>query len=76
MFIFTINQELQPHMLIGRIMSYDYSLDLKEFLNQINLLYVYICDRSRVMCMQVNGRIMGYDHFLDRKDIIKFVYVS
>jgi hypothetical protein len=27
---------------MSRIMCYDHSLDLKEFLNQFNLLYIYI----------------------------------
>jgi hypothetical protein len=42
MFIFTIDQELWTYELMGRIMDCDHSLDLKEFLNQLNLLYIYI----------------------------------
>jgi hypothetical protein len=28
---------------MGRIMGYNHSLRLKEFLNQLNLLYICIC---------------------------------
>jgi hypothetical protein len=29
--------------LMGHIMCYDHSLSLKEFVNQLNLLYICIC---------------------------------
>jgi hypothetical protein len=40
MFIFTTDQKLQTRKLMCRIMGYDHSLDLKEFLDQLNLLYI------------------------------------
>jgi hypothetical protein len=42
MFTFIANQELWACELMGRIMCCGYSLGLKEFLNQLNLLYIYI----------------------------------
>jgi hypothetical protein len=74
MFIFTTNQELWTRKLMGC----DYSLDLKEFLNQLNLLYIlymfiFAIDQElwprELMC-----HIMGYDHSLGRNDILKFIY--
>jgi hypothetical protein len=38
-FILTTDQELWARELICRIMGCDHSLGLKEFLNQLNLLY-------------------------------------
>jgi hypothetical protein len=52
MFIFIIDQELWVCELMSCIMGYDHSLSLKEFLNQLNLLY--ICNRSRVMGTRAN----------------------
>jgi hypothetical protein len=43
MFIFTTDQELWARELMSCIMGCDHSLSLKEFLNQFNLLYIYIC---------------------------------
>jgi hypothetical protein len=43
MFILTTDQELWACEIMGHIIGYDYSLGLKEFLNQLNLLYIYIC---------------------------------
>jgi hypothetical protein len=43
MFILTTEQELWVHELMYRIMGCDYSLGLKEFLDQLNLLYILIC---------------------------------
>jgi hypothetical protein len=43
MFIFTTSQELWTRELMTRIMNYDHSLSLKEYLNQLNLLYIFIC---------------------------------
>jgi hypothetical protein len=42
MFILTIDQELWTQVLMCRIMSCDYSLDFKEFLDQLNLLSRYL----------------------------------
>jgi hypothetical protein len=56
----------------------------KEFLNQLNLLYIY--NRSRVMntwaittdqklwIRELMSRIRGCDHSLCQNDILKFVY--
>jgi hypothetical protein len=43
MFILTIDQELCTRELICHIMSCGHSLFLKEFLNHLNLLYIWIC---------------------------------
>jgi hypothetical protein len=43
MFILTIDQELWARELMCRIMGCNQSLDLKEFLDQLNLLYILIC---------------------------------
>ncbi len=43
MFIFTTDQELWARELMCRIMGRDHSLGLKEFLDQLNLLYIWIC---------------------------------
>jgi hypothetical protein len=50
-------------------------LCFKEFLNQLNLLYIYIClylqqERSYGLMR----RIMECDHSLDWNDILKFIY--
>jgi hypothetical protein len=42
MFILTIDQELWIRELMCRIMSCVHSLGLKEFLDQVNLLYIWI----------------------------------
>jgi hypothetical protein len=42
-FIFTTDQVLCGHELVERIMKCDHSMGLKECLNQLNLLYIYIC---------------------------------
>jgi hypothetical protein len=43
---------------MSRVMGCDHSLGLKEFLNQLNLLYIYVC----LYLQQI------------RKDILKFIY--
>jgi hypothetical protein len=43
MFILTIDQELWACELMCHIMDCDNYLDLKEFLDQLNLLYICIC---------------------------------
>jgi hypothetical protein len=43
MFILTTYQEFWARELICRIMSCDHSLGLKDFLDQLNLLYIWIC---------------------------------
>jgi hypothetical protein len=57
MFILTTNQELRAHKLMCRIIGYEHSLGLKEFL--VNLIcsifgYVYIFNRLRVMSTRTN----------------------
>jgi hypothetical protein len=42
MCIFIIDQELLAHELMGRIIDCDHSLSFKQFLNQLDLLYIYI----------------------------------
>jgi hypothetical protein len=57
MSIFTTDQELCTHKVMSRIMGCNHSLGFKEFLNQLNMLY--ICNRSKVMGTQANG--LNYD---------------
>jgi hypothetical protein len=40
MFILTTDQELWTRELMCRIMGCDHSLGIKEFLDQLNLLYI------------------------------------
>jgi hypothetical protein len=42
MFIFITDQELWVRELMSCIMGCDHSLGLKEILNQLNLLYLYM----------------------------------
>jgi hypothetical protein len=42
MFILTTDQELCACEVMCCIMGYDHSLGLKEFLDQLNLLYIWI----------------------------------
>jgi hypothetical protein len=42
-FILTIDQELWACKLMCHIMGCDHSLGLKQFLDQLNLLYIWIC---------------------------------
>jgi hypothetical protein len=78
MFILTTDLKLWTCELMCRIMSCNHSLGLKEFLDQLNLLYIfgyiYTYNRLRVMSMQVNELHYGLRHSLQRKDILKFVY--
>jgi hypothetical protein len=46
MFILTTDQELWAS---------DHSLGLKDFLDQLNLLYIWICNKSRVIDTRANG---------------------
>jgi hypothetical protein len=51
-----------------------------NFLNQLNLFYIYIClylqqDKIYRLCEQM-CHIMGYDHSLGQNDILKFIYYS
>jgi hypothetical protein len=43
MFILTTEQELYTRELMCRIMGCDHFVILKEFLDQLNLLYIWIC---------------------------------
>jgi hypothetical protein len=43
MFIVTTDKELWAHELMCHIMGCDHSLGLKEFLDQLNLIYIWIC---------------------------------
>jgi hypothetical protein len=68
MFILTTGQELCARELMCRIMGCDHSLGLKEFLNQFNLLYIWIClyfaIDEELWAPKLMNRIMGYDHSL------------
>jgi hypothetical protein len=43
MFILTADQELWARELMYHIMRCDHSLGFKEFLDKLNLLYIWIC---------------------------------
>jgi hypothetical protein len=68
MFILTTCQELCAHELMCRIMDCDHYLGLKEFLDQFNLLYIWICSYfaidQQLWARKLIDRIMGYDHSL------------
>jgi hypothetical protein len=52
-------------MLMCRIMGCDHPLGLKEFLDQLNLLYIWIClylQHIKSYACQLINRIMGCDH--------------
>jgi hypothetical protein len=53
MFIFTTDQKLCTRELMSHIMNCDHSLGLKEYLNQLNLLYIYISLYSHVVTKRV-----------------------
>jgi hypothetical protein len=78
MFILIRDQELCTHELMCRIMGCDHSLGLKEFLDQLNLLYIWIClyfaIDQELWTRKLMDHIMGYDHSLGRKELLKFVY--
>jgi hypothetical protein len=50
------------------IMGYDHSLDLKEFLDQLNLLYIwiylYFTTDQESLTRKPMDRIIGYNHSL------------
>jgi hypothetical protein len=73
-----IDQELWTCELMSRIMGYDHSLSLKEFLNQLNLfyiLYVYICNKSKVMSTRANRPHYGLRPLSKLKGyILKIIY--
>jgi hypothetical protein len=78
MFIFTTDQKLWTHELMCYIMGCDYSLCLKEFLDQHNLVYIWIClyfiIDQELWTVKLMDRIMGYDHSLCQKEVLKYVY--
>jgi hypothetical protein len=61
-----------------RIMDCDHYLGLKEFLDQFNLLYIWICSYfaidQQLWARKLIDRIMGYDHSLGWKEVFKFIY--
>jgi hypothetical protein len=71
MFILTTDKELCARELMCRIMGCDYSLSFKEFLDQLNLLYIWIClyftTYQKLWARKLMDRIIGYDHSLGRK---------
>jgi hypothetical protein len=72
MFILTTDQELWTHELMCCIIGCDHSLDLKVFLDQLNLLcsdmFIFATDQL-LWAHELMDRIMGCDHSLGRKDI-------
>jgi hypothetical protein len=60
-----------------RIMSCDYSLDLKKFrLTSFALyldIFIFTTDHE-LWTHELMNHILGYDHSLEQKDILKFVY--
>jgi hypothetical protein len=50
----------------------------EEFLNQLNLLYIYIClylqHDKNYGSHELIDNIMSYDHSIGRNDILKFIY--
>jgi hypothetical protein len=61
-----------------RIMSCDYSLGLKKFVDQLNLLDIWICLYFTIDQMlwahKLMNRIMGCNHSLGQKKVPKFIY--
>jgi hypothetical protein len=61
-----------------RIMDCDHFLDFKEFLNQLNLLYIWIClyfSTDQELCThKLMDCIMDCDYSLSRKEVLKFVH--
>jgi hypothetical protein len=61
-----------------RIIGYDHSLRLKEFLDELNLLYIwiylYFVTDQELWTSKLMDSIMGCDHSLSWKEVIKFVY--
>jgi hypothetical protein len=76
MFILTTDQELWTRELMCRIMCCDHSLSLKEFLDQLNLLYIWIffSTDQELWARKLMDHIMSYDHSLGRKEVLKFVH--
>jgi hypothetical protein len=77
MFILITYQELLTRELICHIMSYDHSLGPKEFLDQFNLFYIWIClyfATYELWTRKLIDRVMGCVHSLGRKKILKFIY--
>jgi hypothetical protein len=68
MFILTTDHELWAHELMCRIIGYDHSLGLKEFLDKLNLLYIWIClyfvIDQELWTHKLIDHIMGCDHCL------------
>jgi hypothetical protein len=61
-----------------RIMGCNHSLGLKEFLDQLNLLYIWIClyfaIDQELWARKLIDRIMGGDHSLGWMEVLKFIY--
>jgi hypothetical protein len=74
MIIFTTDQKLWTRELMKRIISYDHSLSLKEFLNQLNFHMFIFAAHHEFWARELMSRIMTCDHSLGRNDIIKFIY--
>jgi hypothetical protein len=59
-------------------MGYDHYLSLNEFLDELNLLYIwiylYFIIDQELWISKLMNLIMDCDHSLDRKKVIKFVY--
>jgi hypothetical protein len=59
-------------------MDCDHFLDLKEFLNQLNLLYIWIClyflTDQELCTRKLMDCIMDCDYSLSRNEVLKFVH--
>jgi hypothetical protein len=75
--LLTTDQELWTHKLMCRIICCDHSLDLKEFLDQLNLIYIWIClyfvIDQELWASKLIDRIIGCDHSLGQKKVLKFI---
>jgi hypothetical protein len=78
MFILTTDKELWVHELMCHIMGCDHSLGFKEFLDQLNLIYIWIClyfvIGQDLLAWKLMYHIMGCDHSMILKEVFKFDY--
>jgi hypothetical protein len=70
--------EIWARELMCRIMGCNHSLGLKEFLDQLNLLYIWIClyfaIDQELWARKLIDCIMGGDHSLGWMEVLKFIY--
>jgi hypothetical protein len=62
------------------IMGWDYSLGLKEFLDQLNLLYIWIClyfvIDQELWAHKLMDHIMSCDHSLGWNEVLNLFIIS